>query len=170
VVIAFFDVDETVVDTKSMFDFLRFTLAEDGDDGDAYQERAGRLHRAAARGVPRAEVNRAYYRLYAGARWSDLMAAGRRWYADLCGRDRPFIAEGLCAHDRHRAAGYATVLVSGSFRPCLEPLAAHLGASEILCTEPLLDPDGRLTGEVRRCPAPPLPAGGVLGLAYSGLR
>ena len=147
--IAFFDVDETLIDTKSMFDFLRFVLAEAGDDGTAYREQAGALQQAAADGTPRSEINRAYYRLFTGRSWTDLQDAGHRWYAELCRRDRPFLAEGLAAFHRHRAAGDVTVLVSGSFRPCLDPIAEHLGATAILCTEPLLDGDGRLTGEVR---------------------
>jgi HAD superfamily hydrolase (TIGR01490 family) len=146
--IAFFDVDETLVDTKSMFDFLRFHLASLGDDGTRYDEQAGELRRAAASGVPRSEINRAYYRLFAGSRWTELLAAGERWYADLLARPAPFLAEGIAALRFHQAAGHLVVLVSGSFRPCLDPVAAHLGADVVLCTEPLTDSAGRLTGEV----------------------
>jgi HAD superfamily hydrolase (TIGR01490 family) len=148
VTIAFFDVDETLVDTKSMFDFLRFHLAACGDDGSRYDEQAGALRRAAASGVPRSEINRAYYRLFTGAGWTDLRAAGERWYADLLTRPEPFLAEGLAALRFHQAAGHVVALVSGSFRVCLDPVAAHLGADVVLCTEPLLDAAGRLTGEV----------------------
>ncbi|MEU4159363.1 HAD-IB family hydrolase [Actinoplanes sp. NPDC026670] len=146
--IAFFDVDETLVDTKSMFDFLRFHLAAQGDDGTRYAEQAGGLRRAAASGVPRSEINRAYYRLFAGESWSGLLAEGARWYAELLTRPEPFLAEGLAALRLHQAAGHLIVLVSGSFRPCLDPVAAHLGADVVLCTEPLTDGSGRLTGEV----------------------
>jgi HAD superfamily hydrolase (TIGR01490 family) len=148
--LAFFDVDETLIDTKSMFDFLRFRLAQRGDDGSRYAEQVGRLHRAAAEGVPRDQINRAYYRLFAGVPWAELLADGTRWYEELLGRPQPFIAEGIAALRAHQAAGHTPVLVSGSFRACLDPVAEHLGVSTVLCTEPLLDAEGHLTGEVRR--------------------
>jgi HAD superfamily hydrolase (TIGR01490 family) len=148
VTIAFFDVDETLVDTKSMFDFLRFHLVSRGDDGTRYDEQAGGLRRAASSGVPRSEINRAYYRLFAGESWHELLAAGEHWYAELLTRPAPFLAEGIAALRFHQAAGHQVALVSGSFRPCLDPVAAHLGADVVLCTEPLIDGSGRLTGEV----------------------
>ncbi|WP_407289122.1 HAD family hydrolase [Streptomyces sp. BP-8] len=49
--------------------------------------------------------------------------------------------------DTHRSQGLATVLVSGSFTVCLGPIADHVGADRILCTD-LEVTDGRFTGEV----------------------
>ncbi len=46
-----------------------------------------------------------------------------------------------------RAAGASPVLLSGSFRPIVEPVAAHLGMTEIVCTE-LEVSGGRYTGEL----------------------
>ncbi|MDI6100397.1 HAD-IB family hydrolase [Actinoplanes sp. NEAU-A12] len=141
--VAFFDVDETLIAVKSMFDFLDYH----------------RRHGGAARPVPplpagwrgsRTELNRAYYRGYAGVSWARLLEEGRRWYADLCRRPRPFIAGGLDALHRHRAAGHAVVLVSGSFLPCLGPLARHLGADSLVCARPEVTALGTLTGEIRR--------------------
>jgi HAD superfamily hydrolase (TIGR01490 family) len=60
------------------------------------------------------------------------------------------VAATVTALARHRAAGHIVVLVSGSFRACLDPLARELGARLVLCTEPIVDADGRLTGEVRQ--------------------
>ena len=50
---AFFDVDETVIRVKSMFDFLRFWLACRGDDGSVYAATMSEIHALAAQGVDR---------------------------------------------------------------------------------------------------------------------
>jgi HAD superfamily hydrolase (TIGR01490 family) len=145
--IAFFDVDETVITAKSMFEFLRFHLAAAGDDGGEYEERVTAL-RALARTAERSEVNRAYYRYYAGTNWAELLAQGIAWYAEYRVTPGAFVAAGRAAVARHRAAGDRIVLVSGSFLPCLRPVADEFGADQVQCTEPVIDPAGRLTGEV----------------------
>jgi HAD superfamily hydrolase (TIGR01490 family) len=141
--VAFFDVDETLIGVKSMFDFLDYHRRHGG---------AARPVSPPAGGAPgsRAELNRAYYRAYAGVCWARLLDDGRRWYADLCRRPRPFVAGGLQALLRHRAAGHTVVLVSGSFLPCLGPLARHLGADTLVCARPEVTVFGTLTGEIRQ--------------------
>jgi HAD superfamily hydrolase (TIGR01490 family) len=147
---AFFDVDETLITAKSMFDFLRYWLALGGDDGTAYQNAAESLFGMTRAGVDRTEVVRAYYRQFAGVPLARLTAAGEDWYAGYRHRPAAFVAATLAALVRHRAAGDAVVLVSGSFPVCLRPLAREVGADLVLCTEPVVAADGRLTGAVER--------------------
>jgi HAD superfamily hydrolase (TIGR01490 family) len=137
--IAFFDVDETILAVKSMFDFLDFHLDATG------------AKVAPDPGVPagsRAERNRAYFRHYAGVAWPALLDRGADWYRRLCDRPAPFLSGGLDALRRHHAAGHPVVLVSGSFLPCLRPLARHVGAATVLCGRPEIDGTGRLTGRI----------------------
>ncbi|MFC9326847.1 HAD family hydrolase [Kitasatospora sp. NPDC057015] len=143
---AFFDVDETLITAKSMFEFLRHWLALNGDDGSEYRERAAELRGIAARGLPREVGNRLYYRAFAGAPVAAVLAAGRAWYGDYRRRPDAFVTAGVAALARHRAAGDEVVLVSGSFEACLRPLALDLGADRVLCSEPLVGEDGRYTG------------------------
>lgn len=149
--LAFFDVDETVIRVKSMFEFLRFWLSTQGDhDGTRYEAVAGELHARAASGVHRTEINRAYYRQFAGAEVADVVDAARRWYAGYRREPDAFITATLDALARHRDDGDTVVLVSGSFEPVLAPLAADVGAGAVLCTEPIVGTDGRYTGDVVR--------------------
>ncbi|TGA95335.1 HAD-IB family hydrolase [Streptomyces sp. MZ04] len=147
---AFFDVDETIIGAKSMFDFLRFWILRNGGDEAAYQAAMDEFRAMWSAGVHRSEVNRAYYRGLASVDWSELMAAGRDWYADYRRRPDAFVLASTDALARHVADGDTVVLVSGSFPGCLTPLAEELRADLVLCSEPLLGPDGRLTGELRR--------------------
>lgn len=146
---AFFDVDETLITVKSMFDFLRFHL-EDEQTPDVGQ--AGRwteLQRAMEAGTaPRADINRGYYRIYRGLPADLLQDQGARWFAQR--RNEPGFFQRAVTREllRHRRAGHVVVLVSGSFPACLEPLRAALGAHYLLCSRPLVATGGLLTGEI----------------------
>jgi HAD superfamily hydrolase (TIGR01490 family) len=144
---AFFDVDETLLASKSMFRFLRFYLHRKGEPELLYDRLAGDLGALAAAGVPREEVNRAYYRLYAGESAEYLSTVGQAWFDEELA-DPGFLLEAPVAeHAELRANGVPTHLVSGSFFACLEPAAALLGASETHGA-PLQIRRGLLTGEI----------------------
>ncbi|MFB7876660.1 HAD family hydrolase [Nocardia sp. NPDC056064] len=147
---AFFDVDETVITVKSMFTFLRFWLAEQGDDGTEYARVTDDLKQRAQAGAPRGDINREYYRTYRGVEYTALVAAGQRWFDEFAAGGAAFYAEPVRALRDHAAAGVRTVLLSGSFAPAIAPVAAAVGADHIIATEPLLDEHGVLTGEVRK--------------------
>ncbi|MFE9448786.1 HAD family hydrolase [Streptomyces sp. NPDC006739] len=147
--LVFCDVDETLIDCKSMFEFLRFQLVRRyGDAGEErYRSIRGDIRRRAASGVPREVVNRSYYRSYAGESAAEMTALGREWFSLAAADPGFFIASTAAELERHRAAGAEIVLVSGSFPPCLEPIAERIGARHVLCTTPDVA-DGRYTGEV----------------------
>ncbi|WP_282203247.1 HAD family hydrolase [Kitasatospora fiedleri] len=149
---AFFDVDETLIAVKSMFSFLRFHLERRGERPETYDALVGQLHADAAAGTPRHEINRRYYRLFAGERAAELAASGRAWFEDaLRGAAEAggslLLAEPVAHLRAHRARGTAVVLLSGSFFACLDPVAELLGADGALGTRPIVR-RGELTGEV----------------------
>lgn len=146
-VIAFFDVDETLLTTPARYDFLRYRFGET-----QYAYEVDQLGAMAALGIDPPDLLRAYYRLYAGTSSAELMEQGRRWYEEVRRGRRigpPFIARTLTALRAHQDAGHLTALVSEAFTPCLAPLREDLGADLVLCTEPVVDTEGCLTGEVR---------------------
>ncbi|MEV4191064.1 HAD family hydrolase [Streptomyces toxytricini] len=146
----FSDVDETLITVKSMFDFLHYRLVRlHGAAGEEEYERImAVLRRRAADGVPRTEINRAYYRHYAGEDVAAVTALADDWFTERAASTRGFWIDSTReALHRHRAAGASVVLVSGSFPPLLEPLAREIGADAVLCTRPLAD-SGTYTGEV----------------------
>lgn len=144
---AFFDVDETLVAQKTLFGFLRFHLAAAGRPAADYDEAYQGIQRLKDRGASREEANRAYYRLYAGAAAAELAAQGRAWYREQERTGDFYHRPGTQAFRGHQAAGDATVLVSGSFFACLDPIAEHLDATQVLAT-PVVVHDGLLTGEI----------------------
>src|SRR5690242_19895565 len=132
-----------------MFDFQRFQLIRrHGERGRLLAEsRRRQVQLDADAGVPREEINRRYYRQYAGEPADALMLLGRLWFAAARAEPGFFVPGTLEALRQHRSAGAEIVLVSGSFPPCLAPIAQYLGAARVLCTDPEVR-EGRLTGEI----------------------
>ncbi|MFF2149158.1 HAD family hydrolase [Kitasatospora sp. NPDC058190] len=143
---AFFDVDETLTTVVSMLGFLRFDLAARGLPDSAYDEAMARLAEARANGR-REEANLLYYRNYAGRPEAELAALGREWFARELAGGSLFHPRALAAFQGHRRQGHLTVLVSGSFPPCLDPIGRHLGADLVICARPTVA-DGVHTGEL----------------------
>lgn len=145
---AFFDVDETIVSVKTMFDFFSFWCGETGADGMA-REFEIRFADARAAGMSREDLNRLYYRFFRSVGLSAVIAAGRAWFQDRFKRGAaPYIATTVAQLRRHQANGIAVVLVSGSMPALLDPIADDLGVEHCLCAQLIVDELGVLTGEI----------------------
>ncbi|MFB7655058.1 MULTISPECIES: HAD family hydrolase [unclassified Streptomyces] len=143
---ALFDVDQTLVQAKTMVEFWRFWTVQ--WLADRTPEEADRpLRRLLA--LPRQEANLGYYRMFRGTAPEELAAAGRAWFADFMTRGDTLLPGTLRELQRHRARGDRIVLVSGSLHACLDPLARLLTA-DVLCTEQEVGADGRFTGRLDR--------------------
>jgi HAD superfamily hydrolase (TIGR01490 family) len=145
--VAFFDVDETLITGKSMFSFLEYFLRYHGHPDAEYQRVVRTLREMSEAGIPRAETNRIYYGVYAGYPVPDVARLGDRWFDRQLAGGGFFRPEVVAELRRHSRAGTSTVAVSGSFPPCVEPIARHLGVSQVLCTRPT-QAEGHYTGAV----------------------
>jgi HAD superfamily hydrolase (TIGR01490 family) len=147
--VVFCDVDETLVDSKTMFDFLEYYLAaEYGEAGARCAERIRReLLMKAAQGMPREQANREYYRVWQGEPAAVVKRAAGSWWAARSVYPEFFITPTWAELECHRAAGALIVLVSGSFPAILESIAAAAGATRLLCTRPEIS-GGWYTGEI----------------------
>ena len=146
---SFFDLDETLVAQKTLFTFLRHHLAASGRPAGEYERAHAHIRRVGERRGSREEANRAYYALYAGESAAVLAARGEAWFQEQLARGGFFHEPGVAALRRHREAGHRTVVVSGSFFPCLDPIARHLGVDEVFGTRTVVE-DGQLTGGIVR--------------------
>ncbi|SDP81071.1 HAD-superfamily subfamily IB hydrolase, TIGR01490 [Streptomyces sp. cf386] len=148
--LVFSDVDETLINVKSMFDFLHYRLVRrHGTAGEEEYERImAVIRRRAADGTPREDINRFYYRHYTGESVAEIKSLADDWFTERSASTRGFYIDSTRAALRaHRAEGATIVLVSGSFPPLLEPLAREVGADAVLCTRPRIAA-GAYTGEV----------------------
>ncbi|MBT2399301.1 HAD family phosphatase [Streptomyces sp. ISL-100] len=145
--VAFFDVDETLITVKSMSRFLAFYWDREGEDQARFLRARSEHLRAQAAGVPRSRLNRSFYRHFRGASGAVLARAGRDWFAAEQARGGLFHQPTVDALLGHRRAGDLIALVSGSFLPCLAPIAEALHADVVLCVT-AEEHDGILTGEI----------------------
>jgi len=146
---AFFDLDKTVIAKASMLAFGRSLY------------RAGLISR---RTVLRAAYAQVIY-LHLGASEERLaklresaLKLTRGWERDrvravveetLHEVVRPIVyAEALRLITEHREAGRPVVIVSASPEEIVEPLRQEVGADDIIATRPVVDADGRYTGEM----------------------
>jgi len=147
--LVFSDVDETLIRTKSMFDFLDFYLRDQLDPQFAATAATMRnaLAALAAQGAPREVGNRLYYTVWAGQHAADVAACAERWFGEHRGDPDFFITSTLAALVAHRAAGADVILISGSFAAPLAPIAAEIGADHLSCAHPQIEA-GRYTGHL----------------------
>lgn len=145
---AFFDVDDTLIAIKSMFDFFPFWCEEMGLPQAVARFECAFAH-ARSLGKSREDLNRLYYRFLRGASLNELRAIGAKWFAHRfrCGPS-PYHDATVARLREHRAQGIAPVFVSGSMLPLLQPIADDLEVEHCLCTQLLLDRQGLLTGEI----------------------
>jgi HAD superfamily hydrolase (TIGR01490 family) len=144
---AIFDVDETLIAVSSLFSFLRFEMDARGRPAHEYERSVQALRDLAGRGATRHDVNRAYFELFAGRDAAQTAADGERWFEQERRAGGLFHPRVLAALWRHAAAGDLTLLVSGSFPACLDPIARYVGADVVLCSLPEIR-DGRYTGRI----------------------
>jgi HAD superfamily hydrolase (TIGR01490 family) len=136
---AFFDMDGTLLSSNVIETYLWMRLQEL-----SAAERLSELGRIAARlpGLVRAERRersaflRSIYREYAGARLDDLDAVVDEVLTDhVLSR----LAPGAVRRIReHRAAGHATILITGAIRPLTRPIAPlfdHIEAADLAADE-----------------------------------
>lgn len=140
---AFFDVDNTLLNLKSMFSFQQFYFAYEavcGETTNRYPEFVNTLQTHPQR-HDRLVLNRLFYQSFAGRRQSLLASLADTWFEqllDLHG-DTMWIASALELADRLRGQGFRLVAVSGSCHDILAPLIRHLRFDDCLATELEID-------------------------------
>lgn len=128
---AFFDVDETLINVKSMFSFMRYYLKFISNK---------KLHVPTIKyylfqlksmiaewtGTSRAIINQQYYMNFAGVNAQHLRYLGRKWWDSISESPHVFKKEVIAELNQHQKNGAEIVLVSGSMPVCIEPLAHEL--------------------------------------------
>lgn len=150
--LAFFDVDGTVINIKSMFSFLEYYLGQVSNAG-ALKYSLYKLNTALAEksGQPRERINEKYYEHFSQARMGDVMEVGKQWWKSISHFPNLFNHQIVEEIKHHQRKGAEIILVSGSMQPCVKPIADSLGINHCLLTS-LEVVDGFYTGKITDYP------------------
>lgn len=143
---AFFDVDETLINIKSMFDFFEFWCRENNEYTKLHNYMAN-FFAEVKKGTTREQLNREYYRQFADVSYKELEEAGEKWFQFKL-TSGLFIESAVSALKKHQADNMYIVFISGSMLPVLSPVARYLGVKDILCAPLKFTGAGKMTGEI----------------------
>lgn len=141
---AFFDFDETLLETESSRLGIRYLwergLVSRGFILKAFM--AGLLYRRHL--ISDKQTAKILLRLYRNRRLQDFKNGSEAFYREIL---RPRLAPNILAKvNYHKNQGHSLVLISGSIRYMLEPVAQDLGFEHLLCTDLEEGSNGLLTG------------------------
>ncbi len=144
---AFFDVDETILNFKSIFDFYKFWLCQEYGSirGNLKYIRLNVYLHVMSYFRDRYDINKKFYKEYIHANESRLKTRGDIWFSKKIKCQSNFNNKILDRLRQHKIDGFKIVLVSGSISYCLEPLKNFLEADFLICTQ-LESKNSELTG------------------------
>lgn len=145
----FFDVDETVIKIKSMFDFLDFFVRKENKQSLWIRRKVFlfMMRVLVFFHFKRSVINRAYYYFFCKQDQESILEYGNQWF--LSHNDKNFFYQEIIKKIKnHQENGDVIVLVSGSLFACLWPIAKYLNIKHILCCQQKIDRHGRLTGRI----------------------
>jgi len=140
---AVFDVDDTLLGFKSLFDFARFYCRQVRPDIE-FELWHGELQ-ALAQKKGRSAANQAFYRLFEGCSVEVMNDLIRRWSDAYISQGLPVVSSSYQALLEHQSRAERVLFLSGSARIFLQPIADALGVTDLICTDLQVD-QGRLTG------------------------
>ena len=147
---AFFDVDETLIQLKTMVSFLKFFfIKKRGIFGlISYYIFLINVKLCNFFGISRNFLNKRYYRNYKDCWVKEVFEMADIWFEEMK-IENLYISSSIKELLYHKKNGADVVLISGSFLPCLLPIAFNLGIAveNIICTE-LEHLNGKFTGSI----------------------
>lgn len=144
---AFFDVDDTLITIKSMFDFFEF-YSNKLNKNSMLNDFKDYFCKARKDMIPRGVLNRNYYKFFKNESLENLFELGKLWFNDCLSKENLFINETRDKLNWHKANSDKVIFVSGSMLPLLQPIADFLGVDDILCTRLCYNEEKILTGEI----------------------
>ncbi len=155
----FCDVDETIINLKSMFSFHDYWFknwlpSQNSDESQAqiwqreYADINGIMQVLRRQGASREELNRRYYEFFVGRSMSDIKQCAQAWFANTSTNHPQFWLQKSCDEIRRlQRLGYEAVFVSGSLTEILQPIALAFGVEHVLATKLCLSGD-KVSGSI----------------------
>ncbi|WP_415883801.1 HAD family hydrolase [Neptuniibacter sp. QD34_54] len=148
--VAFFDMDETILNFKSMFSFQSYFYDHAKKTG-LFSSKHEFLEHLESRksSLTREQLNREFYRSFAGRDLIEVKQLAESWFIDTLEKmgDNFWIQPTIDLINQLKSDGYQIVAVSGSSREILAPISRYLSLNDCLSTHTCSD-SGVLNGEI----------------------
>lgn len=149
---AFFDVDDTLINIKTMFSFLEYLKSTDLiGDVNRVLEHEKELLILRSNNVKRDDINRYYYRIFKSLGVNQLDKTVDIWFQSLTETMDIFNLPVVRELRKHQDDGVDIVFVSGSCQALLKPIGKILNVEKYL-SAPLEVIDGYYTGNLYSYP------------------
>ena len=137
---AFFDVDGTLLNLKSMFSFQQYYMRQVSllniFSSLRYRWFELNMNIHITLGSNRNSINRVYYQSFRGRNPEHVKELGREWYRNAKATIPDLVMDTTFKElKKHQAQGGEIVFVSGSFPEVLQPLAEDMGVKYCLATK-----------------------------------
>lgn len=145
---AFFDVDETLISFKSMFNFLEYLTRKPEKIDSDFIKKIMYFRNLDVSNLSREEVNIKYYEIFSGIKISTIESLAIDWYENISlDKSHLFNRNVMLRLTEHLNNGLVVCLVSGSFDMLLQLFAESLGIRHLLCSK-IETQDGYYTGKL----------------------
>jgi len=148
--VAFFDMDETILNFKSMFSFQSYFYEHAKRTGVFSSNKAFLEHLESKKDqLTREQLNREFYRSFAGRELAEVKQLAESWFLHALEKmgDSFWIKPTLDLIEQLKNDGYQIVAVSGSSKEILAPISRYLSLNACLSTHTCSD-SGVLNGEI----------------------
>lgn len=114
--VAFFDVDETLLNCKSMFSFLKFYIQNKypSNSTSVFEEYTKKIQVKVTQRLPREELNIFFYSLWKDFNQKEVREIAKSWYQENKQKEGFFIEQNIEFLRSKRSEGYLIAAVSGS--------------------------------------------------------
>lgn len=149
--VAFFDLDGTLIKTKSLLSFFEYYIDTNPKTRLSWQLIEYAMQHLINVGVARDVVNQWFYQKnFGGLDVSELATSASAWFEDR--RNTNFFFDDVVAKlKEHQNLGAEIVIVTDSFYEVVKPIADYLEVSDLLCA-PLEIIDGKYSGQLTALP------------------
>jgi HAD superfamily hydrolase (TIGR01490 family) len=134
---AIFDLDETIIKSKSMIDALKVHFLRNSIIKKIGELRFKKFMKNIAifsnNNNDRAALNKFYYRKLAGISADKIVEASQKWFSDY--NNDIFNIEVIEEIRKHKNMSAEIIVVTGSFEECIEPIIKYLDLHHIICTQ-----------------------------------
>jgi HAD superfamily hydrolase (TIGR01490 family) len=137
---AFFDVDGTILNTKTMFSFLEFFWQQPEQYGITngnlkFQSYLAKVKEMLKNKQNRKDINKHYYQQLKGIPVELLEEVSEAWWKNISQQKDLFITKTIKEIEKHKNNGADIVLVTGSMYPCIKYLMQKLNIKHGLHTK-----------------------------------